>query len=473
MDLESHIRRAAGFALVLVLLATALIGVLAGIKNVLPLNPSNQIIVIIVLTLIFSAIFEPIRKQLQKLVDFIFYGGWYDYRSAVEGLTGGLENFYDQTLLGTEISRRIKDTLKPEFAFTILFTADGSILVYPQSDDAAPPEVMESLEKIKKLKIPIKGRLYQRLLEYQIRLTASPGEEQDLNESLSPAEGQFANFIMDKLTIPITDKDTLVGIFLLGPKIGGETYSSDDLNIMKIVARQVGVSIQNVRLLDEVKQRASEINKLHQEIVRAREEEQKRLARELHDEIIQALVGHNYQLSHLDKVETDRLKDDVRKIIRNVRRITSELRPPVLDNLGLVSAIRASVRRASSASDLSQEFIFNVDGEENDQLIPEDVATVIYRVFAEAFNNSLHHADAQRVQVCLCIQSSEVTLEVRDDGKGFDVPNRLGSFLSDSHFGLVGIRERVDLVNGTFEVKSNAGEGTSIRVQVPIIVDSG
>jgi signal transduction histidine kinase len=469
IELEKYLRRAAAYVLVFIILTTILVGILAAFMEMLPLLPGDQIIVIVVLTLIFSAIFEPLRKWLQMLVDFFFYGGWYDYRSAVEKLTGGLENFNDQTLLGNEITQRLMETLKLEYAFLILCCIEGTIFLYPDNNNGAPSGVIDALKSVRTLKIPVHGALWQHLYQHRLDLNISSLEHDLSNQDLTTAERQFAGFLYDKLVIPITNKDTIVGIFVLGPKIGGETYTGEDLNILAIVARQIGVSIQNARLLDEVRQRAGEIDKLHQEIVRAREEEQKRLARELHDEIIQALIGLNYHLSHLDATGVDRVKEEVRAIIQNLRRISTELRPPGLDNLGLVSAIRSSVRRASTDTDLSLEIFLNIEGDE-EQLLPEDVATVVYRVFAEAFNNSLSHANADRVDVTLNIGAEEVYLEVQDDGVGFEVPNRLGSLLAESHFGLVGIRERVDLVNGTFKIVSSVGKSTNIQVRIPILL---
>jgi signal transduction histidine kinase len=176
-------------------------------------------------------------------------------------------------------------------------------------------------------------------------------------------------------------------------------------------------------------------------------------------------------LSHLDATGTDQVRGEVRAIINNLRRITAELRPPGLDNLGLVSAIRSSVRRALSHTDLSQEIFFTLEGND-EQTLPEDIATVVYRVFAEAFNNALNHAEAKRVDVNLIIKPGEIRLGVHDDGRGFEVPVRLGNLLESRHFGLVGIRERVDLVQGTFNIVSNPGEGTSIEVRIPTISDS-
>jgi signal transduction histidine kinase len=469
IDLEQHVRRAAGYALVFILLATLLVGFLASIKALLPLSPGNQIVVIVVLTLIFSASFEPLRKRLQKFVDFFFYGGWYDYQSAVEKLTGGLANFNDQALLGSEITRRLKEILKPEYALLLLFTIENGMMVYPENLDEVPPNVANQLKSIRRLKIPIHGTLFQHLYQHREDLNVASLEDDFSDQGSSASEQELAKFLDGKLHIPITNKNTIVGIFLLGPKIGGETFTGEDLNILAIVARQIGISIQNVTLLDEIRRRAVEVDKLHQEIVRAREEEQKRLARELHDEIIQALVGLNYRLSHLDAAGPDRAKEEVRAIIQNMRRITTELRPPGLDNLGLVSAIRSSARRASSNIDQSLEIFLSIKGDE-EQVISENVATVLYRVFAEAFNNSLNHAHAKRVEVLLDIQPEEVHLDVRDDGIGFEVPDRLGSFLEKHHFGLVGIRERVDLVNGTFNLISEVGKGTSLQVSVPTLI---
>jgi len=469
LEIEKYVRRGAAYALVIIILLTLLLGILAILFNILHLSIADQPTAILLLILTFSAIFEPLRKQLQKLVDLIFYGGWYDYRSAIETLTDGLVQVNDPALLGNMITKRLVDILKLEYACLFLCDNGGSMLVYPASNSEYQEHDIEGLSLVRNLKIPLDGVLCQYLVQYHHNFNKSLMDDGLPIQDLSKFERLFYGFLKDKLIVPITGKQIILGILVLGPKIGGETYGSEDLNILVVISRQIGVLIQNAQLLDEIRKRASEVDKLHREIIRAREEEKKHLARELHDEIIQAMVGLNYHLSDLGVNGLETVKQEVRDIIQKLRRISSELRPLALDNLGLVSAIRSHIRRVSANSNLSIKIGLSLEGDE-EKLLPEDVADNVYRVFAEALSNSLKHACASRIDVILSIHPREVFLEVKDDGIGFELPSRLGNLLASKHFGLVGIRERVEFVDGQTKIDSSPSEGTRIQVRIPIVV---
>ena len=211
---------------------------------------------------------------------------------------------------------------------------------------------------------------------------------------------------------------------------------------------------------------------LHQQVVLAREEERKHIARELHDQIVQALVGLNYHLAELGQQRAGeaepliaRLQMDVRDVIHTVRRICVDLRPPVLDSLGLVAAIRSHLRRIEGEG--TYRISLQVTGD-SQQLIPEAAAVCMYRVLQEALINVTRHAGARHVWVQLQIDPTVVTLRVRDDGRGFQVPAQLEQLLLKQHFGLVGIRERLDMLDGTFDIESQPGWGTCVHAAVAL-----
>lgn len=211
---------------------------------------------------------------------------------------------------------------------------------------------------------------------------------------------------------------------------------------------------------------------LRNQTLHAREEERKQVARELHDQVIQALVGVNYQLSDmrapvrrdLDDQITG-LQTSIRQTIDALRRICADLRPPALDILGLAVAVRSYMRMLERR--VPFQIALLVDGDE-EQPLPEEIALCVFRVLQEALTNARKHAAARQVHVHLAIRQESVCLTVQDDGKGFQVPERLSRLLHDQHFGLVGLHERLDLVDGTLEVESVPGEGTSIRAWVPL-----
>ena len=239
-----------------------------------------------------------------------------------------------------------------------------------------------------------------------------------------------------------------------------------------MVIRQASVALKNTYLVAELQQRILECERLHRQVLYASEEERKRIARELHDQIIQELIGLNYQLSEL-RVELAlgldsrlaRLQEEVRHLLSDVRGICADLRPPVLDSLGLVSAVRSRIHEVESQKALRIRLV--VEGNE-EQDLTEEIALCVYRVLQESLLNVQKHAAAQRVDVTLQISSAEVALLVVDDGNGFNMPQRLGLLTSDGHFGLVGLRERLDLVRGTLEIISAPGKGTRLEAHVPL-----
>ncbi len=218
--------------------------------------------------------------------------------------------------------------------------------------------------------------------------------------------------------------------------------------------------------------RALERQRLHWRVLKAREEERKRVARELHDQIAHALVGLNYQLAEMrvdlspeTACKAADLQRRVRQIMVALRRICADLRPPALDSMGLVPAIRAWLRMTRSQG--LCHISLNVEGDEQ-QAISEEVAICIFRVLQEALRNIQKHAVAAEVAVSLRIDPAQVALVVEDDGKGFELPEDLGQLTMEGHFGLAGLRERLELLRGSLRVTSSPGRGCRLEARAPL-----
>lgn len=213
-----------------------------------------------------------------------------------------------------------------------------------------------------------------------------------------------------------------------------------------------------------------ERGKLLGQVVEAAEDERKRVAAELHDGPIQDLTALHLKLESLRldleedgvagtpvQAAQERLQDE----IRGLRGLVVRLRPPALDERGLEAALADHARFVSQQSDVE----CRVDSELEDRLEPT-VETVMYRVAQEALANVMKHSRASRAEVCLRGVNGSVVLEVRDDGVGFDM-SELDQYVQTGHFGLVGMRERVEMAGGVWQVESQPGEGTRIRAEVP------
>ena len=234
---------------------------------------------------------------------------------------------------------------------------------------------------------------------------------------------------------------------------------------------------RNAQLIEELQVQALETEAYQRQVLHVREEERRRLARELHDQVIQALIGLRYGLSHIqNQAETlngsshmlregmDGLQSEVGQLVQLTRNICLDLRPPAVD-LGLVPSIRSLVNRFELAGDMV--VVFNIEGE-RDIPVPEDVALCLFRCTQESLQNVIKHARADSVTIDLLIAPSQVSLAIRDDGVGFSPPDRLGVLMKSNHFGLVGMREQVELMQGHFQVKSARSEGTVVLIDLPL-----
>ena len=208
-----------------------------------------------------------------------------------------------------------------------------------------------------------------------------------------------------------------------------------------------------------------------QSVLRVTEAERSRLAAELHDGPVQQLTALLYGLElarhHVRRGSPNAadellasLEDKATGEINGLRRLMTQLRPPVLDELGLVTALRNQGRSFESASGVQCA----VDTEPMLDLAPE-LETVLYRVTQESLTNVGKHANASNVHISLAAVDGHVRLLIRDDGVGFD-PGRATAKIAQGHFGLINMRERVEMVGGKLQVESAPGRGTTIAVEM-------
>jgi two-component system sensor histidine kinase UhpB len=207
-------------------------------------------------------------------------------------------------------------------------------------------------------------------------------------------------------------------------------------------------------------------------ITSAQEEERLRLARELHDETIQELIAlkQRVQLAQVavkDQNAAQLLRDLeglAEGTIENLRRLTRALRPIYLEDLGLVTALEMLARETGQAN--NQEVDFSRVGQE--RRLPREAELALYRIAQQALKNVARHARARRATLQIAFADREIKLEVSDDGIGFQVPRSPTDLAPAGHFGLLGMRERADLIGARLEVQSQAGGGTHLSVRLPL-----
>jgi two-component system sensor histidine kinase UhpB len=215
------------------------------------------------------------------------------------------------------------------------------------------------------------------------------------------------------------------------------------------------------RMIAALEDHAERLRLLPGQILRAQEEERRRVARELHDEAAQSLTSLLVRLRLLEQAQTPEmaqqrvaeLRQLTARALDDVRRIAVELRPSMLDDLGLVAAVQAHVDDLNASGVRATLAADGLDGR-----LPSEIELALYRVAQEALTNVVRHARASAVTVRLSRSGRQVTLEVQDDGIGFDAasPQRPGGL------GLAGMRERMALIGGDVRIHAQAGRGTRI-----------
>ncbi len=208
-------------------------------------------------------------------------------------------------------------------------------------------------------------------------------------------------------------------------------------------------------------------------VIRAQEEERKRLARELHDETIQELLLVCHRLQDIAAGTYGRLPEPARerlegtrtlieRTMSEIRGFTQDLRPPILDDMGLVSALRWLTSRFAAEDRLDARL--RVSGEE--RRLPPEKELALFRIAQEALNNVGKHADASDVTVMLDFRQGKLTMTISDNGSGFNSAVAVDSLPREGKLGLAGIKERVELLGGTYKIESVPRKGTVLKVEI-------
>jgi len=271
-------------------------------------------------------------------------------------------------------------------------------------------------------------------------------------------------------TIPLISRSKVLWVLNVASH---DQFSDQDLQLLGSIGKQMGMVIENARLWEDLKRTEELRGQLLRKVITAQEEERRRIARELHDETSQALTSLIVQLKVLEEAGSlteaqahiKNLRAAVAKTLEEVHNLALEIRPSVLDDLGLVAALRRYLRGYEGKFRLPVDFqVLGLGG----QRLPSQVETPLYRIVQEALINVARHAQAQSVSLLLENRGSSVVLIVEDDGRGFDVARVMGSHLRERNLGLYGMQERASLLGGTVTIESTPGAGTAVFVEIPL-----
>jgi two-component system sensor histidine kinase UhpB len=249
----------------------------------------------------------------------------------------------------------------------------------------------------------------------------------------------------------------------------GHRNEQGELVYLSTISRDIGESKKHESIIEDYVRRLASTSR---RILRVQEQERRFIALELHDQIGQQLAALKINLFRIERGLTDpnlvlRIGDCMEiaeTTLAQVRDMALDLRPSVLDNLGLVPALEWYVQQQSDRADC----VIDLLAESIPEALPGDVLTAAFRIVQEAVNNALRHGNAHHIEVTLKQDGGDLHILIRDDGSGFDVEAGRQSAQGGESIGLLGMRERCELVGGRFSIHSEPGKGTEVRAELPL-----
>jgi len=278
------------------------------------------------------------------------------------------------------------------------------------------------------------------------------------------------------ISIPLKAKDKVVGVMNLASHVAGR-FGTDDISLLSSISDYLGTAIEQARLYARLARAGERYQTLLQHALSTQEEERKRIARELHDETSQALTSLTLNLQAIiqmaemkgirDTELIEKLKATHSYAIHagnEVVKLMKELRPTLLDELGLPAAIHRYAKDTlkSQGIEVSAEFIGT------EERLPPEVEVTLFRVAQGVIGNILEHSMAKNASIKLSCSASECLLRIEDDGKGFNVSKITRVDPSGRGAGVFTMKERVKLVGGVCHIESRPGKGTRVVVKVPL-----
>jgi len=275
------------------------------------------------------------------------------------------------------------------------------------------------------------------------------------------------------VAVPLKSKEKIVGVLNITSQEARQ-FSRQEVDLLTAMGHQLGIAIENAELYRELQFKEQIRTELLRRIISAQEDERRRVARELHDVTSQALATLGIRLEALTAArgpngkDVEAILEEMKSLLattsKDVHELIYNLRPSLLDDLGLPAALRSCARNSLEAAGV--EVHLEVAGPEN--RLPPQVEITIFRIAQEAITNIASHAHAQSAYISLEFKEKGVAVQIEDDGIGFDLSQVLQLASVKESVGLRGMEERAQLLGGTLSIDTKPGSGTRVTVEIPI-----
>lgn len=467
LKIEREISQSAAYGLAIFIVSVLYAFVYIYASNALAFPNRTYSIFEILLVVVLALTAQPVHQALYRWFYQVFYGGWLDEREAVRQMIQDLKYVTGDTYsIAQTLCLTLQRTMLLEYVNLLL--SDGCLITTTKDQTISSEVLFPHKDQISNLFNNLKEKTGREL---------GPGEV--LKEFLNTTGEENGSLLGPRphLWLLFGGRSDWEGLLVLGSKRGRGDFGKSDLEILEVVLRQAGAALENQRLLNEVSQRSNQIRELSRKTRWVLEVERKRIARDLHDIVIQTLVGINFQLanaraSHNPQAaqEVDDIRGSLRESVVELRNICADLRPPALDALGLVPALEARITEIRSQVPFEINLkTANLGAYE----VRDDVALCVYRFVQEALLNIQKHSRASMVMMDLHVdQENRLHLSVKDDGIGFTPPPNLEVLVAEQHYGLIGLQEQVEAVGGRIVIDSEIGKGCVVAAWIPLYQSS-
>ncbi len=278
------------------------------------------------------------------------------------------------------------------------------------------------------------------------------------------------------ICVPLRARDKVLGVLNVASRVPRK-FTSSDMHLLYAIGDQLGIAIEHARLYERLRKARERLRKLARQNLEAEEEERRRIARELHDETSQSLSGIALQLQALIEMAEISGKENPEyvaglkkvqaltvQVHNEVSRLISNLRPALLDTLGLMPAVRQYAE--TRLHPLEMEVSVETKGTE--MRFPSEVEAAFFRFIQGAVGNIAQHSKAKKATILLEYRPEEFTIIITDNGQGFDVSEITDVEESGRGRGLFSMRERIGFLGGTSGIESETGKGNTVWARVPI-----
>lgn len=274
-------------------------------------------------------------------------------------------------------------------------------------------------------------------------------------------------------SVPLRSKNKILGVMNIASH-NVRRFTAEDIRLLNNIGNQIAVAIENAKLYNEVQRKEKIRGEVLNLVISTQEEERKRIARGLHDETSQALTSLAVNLEAVIAIlpsDADEAKAKLRgvqalalKTLDEIHKVIYELRPTLLDDLGLAAAVEWYAENYLEAAGVK----VHLETACLEKRLPAQIETALFRIIQEATTNIIRHASAGNASISLECSETLVVVHIKDDGKGFDLDEVMRTKDGGRGLGLLSMQERAELMGGHLSIRSRPGLGTQIAVKIPI-----